>query len=361
MFLHEVYRSNDTCFEAVVGEERRRVRLEAYGKGASIRGLNWMDHRPDMVVVDDPQDPDDAMSELICDRDWNWFLSDVTFLGKDSRIFVIGNNLGSRCLVERIYNSADVLGFQRYRIPILDESGSPTWPGRFTSESIERERQAFSTVGKLDVWFREKMCIPVSPESQRFTSDMFRRYDPADIPEGMATFTAVDLAIAQHDRADYTAITTVGVVPEGIWYVLDCDYGRFDPTETMDRIFSAVRRWKPVKVGIERVAYQAALLHFLEKEMPRRHTFFQIEPLLSQQKKELRIEALQPRFRQQQVWFPESASWLREMEGELLAFPFGEHDDLIDSLAYIDQIAFAPNGWTGSRRERQVIPKAGSL
>ena len=361
IFLNEIYRSNDTCFEALVGEEKRRVRLEAYGKGASIRGLNWMDHRPDMVVIDDPQDPDDAMSELICERDWNWFLSDVNFLGRDSRIFVIGNNLGSRCLVERIYNASEALNFRRYRIPILDEEGKPTWPGRFSSESIEKERQAFSSVGKLDVWYREKMCIPVSPESQRFTESMFRYYDYSDVPEDLACFTTVDLAISQSDKADYTAITTVGVSPEGAWYVLDCDYGRYDPTETMDHIFRAVRRYGPVKVGIEKVAYQAALLHFLEKEMPRQHTFFVIEPLVSATKKELRIEAVQPRFSQGMVWFPSGASWLREMEGELLSFPYSEHDDLIDSLAYIDQVAFPPSAWKRKANGGSVIPKAGSL
>ena len=69
------------------------VRIEAYGKGASIRGLNNKDRRPQIVVCDDVQSRADAQSNSISASDWEWFLSEVVFLGKSSRIFFIGNNL----------------------------------------------------------------------------------------------------------------------------------------------------------------------------------------------------------------------------------------------------------------------------
>jgi len=43
------------------------------------------------------------------------------------------------------------------------------------------------------------------------------------------------------------------------------------------------------------------------------------------------------------VWVPESAGeWWTELKGEMLAFPHGIHDDLLDSLAYIEQISVTP-------------------
>ena len=110
----------------------------------------------------------------------------------------------------------------------------------------------------------------------------------------------------------------------------------------MDAVFSAVQKWHPLCVGIETVAYQAALKHFLEKEMPKRGTFFRIQELKAEKKKELRIDALQPRFAVGTVWFKRNAQWLSKLEGELLAFPHGAHDDVIDALAYMEQIANAP-------------------
>ena len=65
--------------------------------------------------------------------------------------------------------------------------------------------------------------------------------------------------------------------------------------------------------------------------------------LQAQRKKEERISALQPRFSSGSVWIPQDAGdWWVELKGEMLAFPNGIHDDLLDSLAYVEQIAVTP-------------------
>jgi hypothetical protein len=74
------------------------VTIEAYGKGASIRGLNNKDVRPGIIVMDDAQDHADMLSEVVPENDWDWFLSDVMFLGQSARIFMIANNLGEKCM-----------------------------------------------------------------------------------------------------------------------------------------------------------------------------------------------------------------------------------------------------------------------
>lgn len=318
------------------------VRIEAYGKGAAVRGLSWGAKRPDLVIVDDPQDAEDARSETVTETDWDWFLSDVLFLGKKTRIFLIGNNLGERCILERVMAGAEALGFTARRIPILDGSGVSAWPERYPEAEVEKERRAFALQGKLDIWYREKMCRAIAPESQKFRREMFRYYDGEVRREGLNVYTTVDLAVSQKKNADFSAIVTVGVNADGQWFVLDVEAGRYDPTTTMDAIFAAVVKWRPLCVGIEMVAYQAALQHFLEREMPKRGVFFRIAPLKAEKKKELRIDALQPRFAVGSVWFRQGAVWLEKLEGELLAYPHGAHDDVIDALAYVEQVATEP-------------------
>lgn len=320
------------------------VRIEAYGKGAAVRGLSWGAKRPDLIIVDDPQDAEDARSETVTDTDWDWFLSDLLFLGQSSRIFLIGNNLGERCIIERVIAGAEELGFTTRRIPILDGEGRSAWPEKWPEEAVEKERESFALLGKTDIWYREKMCRAVSPESQKFRREYFRYYEETPRLSGMNIYTTVDLAVSLKQNADYSAIVTVGVNGAGHWFVLDVEYGRYDPTTTMDAIFDAVRKWHPLTVGIETVAYQAALKHFLEKEMPLRGTFFRITPLKAEKKKELRIDALQPRFAVGSVWFRKHAVWLEKLEGELLAYPHGAHDDVIDALAYMEQVAVQPQG-----------------
>ena len=324
-----------------------KVRIEAYGKGAAVRGLSWGAKRPDLVIIDDPQDEEDARSETVTVNDWDWFLSDVYFLGQSTRIFMIGNNLGERCIIEQVFNFSKQLNFTTRRIPILDENGNSAWPSKWPLCDIEKDREEWEAVGKTDIWYRNKMCQCISPDSQKFKREYFKYYDVMPDLSTLNIYTTVDLAISQKVNADYSAIVTVGVNSAGHWFVLDVEYGRYDPTTTIDAIFSAVEKWRPLCVGVEVVAYQAALQHFLEKEMPRRGIFFRITPLKAEKKKEIRIDNIQPRFAVGTVWFKKSALWLEKIEGELLAYPHGAHDDVIDALAYMEQVAVAPYEYSG--------------
>lgn len=333
-----------------------KVRIEAYGKGATLRGINWNGRRPDIIIMDDVQDFEDAQSETVLEKDWEWFLSDVKPLGKRSRIFIIGNNLGEKCLIERIFEHAKELEFETLRIPAIDENGNPTWAEKFSLEYLEKEKEAYRKAGKLEIWYRERLCQAIAGETQVFRREYFHYYSPNEIPrliQNCNVYITVDLAISEKETADYTAICVVAVDSENRWYVLDVIYGRFNPSETIDKIFWAVQKYHPVCVGIEKVQYQAALQHFLEKEMRRRNVFFRIEELKAQKQKEIRIKALQPRFQQGLVLFPDIADWLAEMESELLTFPKGKHDDLIDALAYTEQIAQPP---ASSIKQKKPIP-----
>lgn len=344
--LVEVKKNNEKTFEVVVKDIYGKpidVRIDAYGKGSSIRGLLHGETRPKLIIIDDPQDLEDMQSDGIMEKDWGWFLSDVVFLGKKCRIFMIGNNLGESCLIERVIDNKEYLGFKAERIPVVKD-GAPTWPGKYTMEFIDNERTTYEKLGKIDIWYRERMCEALSPENQIFKDEYFKFFNWKDlrIPE-LNIFMTVDLAISQKDTADYTAIMVVGVNKDNHWFVLDCSFGRYDPTQTIDEIFRMAGKWSPQKVGVEKVAYQAAMHHFLDKEMPKRNMFFTITQLRAQRKKEERISALQPRFSSGSIWIPRDAGeWWTELKSEMLAFPHGIHDDLLDALAYIEQIAVSP-------------------
>lgn len=361
--LPDIVEDSGNAFQARY-RSGRQVRIVAFGKGGSIRGLSWGAKRPDLIVCDDIQDLEDVSSETVCESDWKWFMSDIYFLGHESRIFMIGNNLGERSIIERMIKDADVWGFEAERVPKMaqDEAGEwhSAWPARYSVEAILDQKEAFARKGMSDVWYREMLCEARSPEQQRFRRDMFRYYDPRTLRrDELSVYMTVDLASSKAASADYSVCCVVGVTPDGMWQVLDCWYGRVTPVEHMDEIFRLVQKWRPISVGIEKVQYQAAMLAFLQKEMPRRNIFFNVVPLIAGAKKEQRIDVLQPRFAVGSVWFPVGAAWLQEMEGELLAFPTGQHDDLIDALAYAEQIASAPV--TGYARAEIEIPAFGSM
>lgn len=364
--LIRVNEDNGRAFDAIVKDKHGKeinIRIEAYGKGSSIRGISYFDKRPHIIIADDMQDLSDSQSETIQINDWEWFTSDVLFLGKKTRIFMIGNNLGASCLIERVAESASQLDFKFERIPILNENEESNWESYWKTADILAERDNQREIGNISQWMREKMCCAIAPEKQIFKKEYFKYYDPAVLKVGeLSVYTTVDLAISQSDKADFTAVCTIGVNKNNHWFILDINFARMNPSEQIDAVFDAVARYRPIKVGLEKVAYQASLEHYLNKEMPVRNVFFSIEGLKSGTKKEARIETLQPRFKTGTVWFPHGAKFLNELELELLSFPKGLHDDLIDSLAYCEQIALPPSGgWGAFDDDKYDIPIAGAL
>ncbi len=322
-------------FEAVVmgfGGNPVTIRFESYGKGSAMRGLNWGTKRPDVVIMDDVQDLEDSMSDTVQEKDWEWFLSDVKPLGKNTRIFMIGNNLGEKCLIERVIKNADTLEFDFLKIPAIDNQGSPAWAELFDVEFLQKEKESYAAAGMVDVWFRERMCVSISEESRTFKKEYFKYFKQEDLTGlNLDYYITVDPAISQKQHADSTAIVTVGKEKfSPNWYIVDIIQAKMTPSEIIEALFMLHKKYNPLKIGIEVVAYQQALYHFMQEEMRRRQVYPSIEEIKSTNKKEERIKGLQPLYKTGVIY--QRANMLA-LEAELLSFPKGEHDDCADALS----------------------------
>jgi phage terminase large subunit-like protein len=183
-------------------------------------------------------------------------------------------------------------------------------------------------------------------------------------PKDGRYFVAVDLAgfenvaaatTAKKKRLDQSAIAIVKVTSEG-WWVADIEYGRWDIKQTAQKIFDVVRDYEPVCVGIERGALKNAVLPYLSDLMRKYNSYFRIEDLTHGNKKKTdRITwSLQGRLEHGKITFNEGP-WNSELVDELMNFPNPQvHDDLIDALSYIDQIAIAE--YTSDYEEDDYTP-----
>lgn len=157
----------------------------------------------------------------------------------------------------------------------------------------------------------------------------------------LAGFADVDKAAkSKNTRLDQTAISVVKVNTDG-WYVSDIIHGRWDVKKTARKIFEAVASYEPVAVGIEKGALKNAVLPYLTDLMKSQSRFFRVEELTHGNKKKIDriVWALQGRFEHGNILLSEG-EWNSEFLDELFQFPNPlVHDDLIDSLAYIDQLA----------------------
>lgn len=350
--LKEVRKNSAKVFEVTVFDpEPITIRIEAYGKGSSIRGLSWGNLRPQIILCDDIQDLEDSESDAVQRKDWNWFLSDIMFLAKTGRIFLIGNNLGEKCILERIMNDTN-LDFEKMRISAIAE-GKSTWPSKFTLEELEREKMQYTSLGKLDIWYRERMCQAISDEMRDFKKEYFKywSFDDFQFREqnnigNLDYYIAVDLAISQKEKADDTVVCVVGKEQHSPnWYIMDFIGGKLDPLQTIDAIFTLYEKYRPLKVGIESVAYQKALLYFVQEEQRKRGVYFNVDEIKTSQKKEDKIRGLQPMYKAGVIFHPPVMSdnpllskHVLKLEEQLMAFPLGLHDDYPDVLSMFKEL-----------------------
>ncbi len=355
--LKEIIEDSGQVLSADVYDENGEVinvRIEAYGKGASIRGLVNRDRRPDIIVADDLQDTEDAKSETVCESDWNWFLSDVIFLGKKCRVFYIGNNLGDKCISERLIANADKLEgikFKVIRVPVMKDN-VPTWPDNDTIEAITKERNDFAKLGKLDIWYAEKMCMSLAEESKIFKEEDFRTYENHirdKFIKSLKITACLDPASSTKAKSCYRAISVVGVDERNFWYVLDNKFGRWDTNEMIENIFKTVEEYNLYDFHIEKGQIQQVLEPIVMKEQRDRNIFFNLKELehAKEGTKLERIKALQPRFKAHQVLFPNvDLPWLAELKTELAGVTREEiksmYIDCVDALAMQTQVAKAP-------------------
>jgi predicted phage terminase large subunit-like protein len=149
---------------------------------------------------------------------------------------------------------------------------------------------------------------------------------------------------AAKKRLDESAISIVKVEDNGNWWIKDIIHGRWDIRETASRILMAVRDHQPIAVGIERGALKNAVQPYLNDLMRKNNVYCHITDLTHGNKKKTDrvVWSLQGRFEHGRITLNDSLDkndW-KEFIDQFLMFPTaGVHDDLIDSLSYVDQLA----------------------
>lgn len=126
------------------------------------------------------------------------------------------------------------------------------------------------------------------------------------------------------------------------WYVEDIRHGRWNTRECALRIMEAYRDYRPLSLGIEKGMAAQAVLPYLEDEMKRLNIFFLPTDLSHGNKlKADRIRwSLQGRAEKGRVFLNKDGEWVREFISQSLDFPSTlGHDDLLDAVSYIDQLA----------------------
>lgn len=311
----------------------------AAGVGKNIAGF-----RADLGLIDDPVGSrEEAYSETIQKRNWNWFKTDFrTRLKPGAKIVLIQTRWHELDLAGQILaNEPDE--WTVINLPMLAGMNDPLgrapgemlWQGYFDAQILkdaQKDPMVFSALYQGD------------PTPQ--DGDYFRRswiedntYDRADlekVKDELRIYVASDHAVSEKEHADYTVMLPVGVDPKGaIWILPDFVWGRFNSFDAIQEILALIRRRKPITWWMEDEKITKSFGPFLRKAMRETGTHCFIDPVKPARDKQTRAQSIRGRMAAGMVRFPRFSERYTEMLNHLLKFPAGAHDDLVDPLAYI--------------------------
>lgn len=327
------------------GNDCKEPSIYATGIGSGITGLHF-----DWIICDDIIDDLNSTTSEQRDKVREWFAGSLMHLSlPDTRFLVIGtrkhpDDIYGRLLKDPAWSNCVESAIVRYpenfrqaiesgqpvdrffkfakgRLKHVEKSdeGEVLWREQWDIDRLLVERL---TMGQT-FFDREKQNDVRFFEGRIFKPEWIRRWDDMPVRESMLVYIGCDLAISRSDKADCFALAVVGRLNEE-FYLLDLFADRIGFARQAQVIREKVLEWNPLLVGIEDVAYQRALIEHLEAGggVP----VASIRPCAP---KEARIKALQPLFESGKV------SVGRHHENfirELLDFPSGRHDDMIDAF-----------------------------
>jgi predicted phage terminase large subunit-like protein len=329
----------------------------AAGVGGSITG-----RRADLVVIDDPvRSREDADSELIRDKTWDWYKTDLyTRLKPGGRIVLIQtrwheDDLAGRLIAEQAaggdaWHVISLPAIAELDDPLGRVPGEPLWPEWEGLADLERKKRAVDARN----WSALYQQRPAPEEGDYFKAEWLRPYVTQPPLETLAVYGASDYAVTA-DGGDYTVHVVVGVDPDGHMYLLDLWRKQASSDVWVEAFCDLVRKYKPREWAEEQGQIKAGVGPFLDRMQRERSAFVYRRDFPVRADKAVRAQSIRGRMAQGGLFVPQGAGWFADMRSELLSFPAGKHDDIVDALGLIGQLLDTIS--SGNRPEPPVKSK----
>jgi len=298
----------------------------AAGVGGSITGRG-----ADLLIIDDPHSEQDALNVNALDRTWEWYTSGPRQrLQPGGIIVVVMTRWNMKDLTGRLINAQKETKADQWEViefPAILPNNKPVWPEYWKLEELESVKASLA-IGKWNAQYQQN---PTAEEGSIIKREWWNLWEK-DLPPLYHVIQSYDTAFLKKETADYSAITTWGVFyptedsgPNLI--LLDVVKDRFEFPELRRVALEQYQYWKPESVIIEGKASGMPLTFELRKQgIP----VINYTPSRGNDK-HARVNAVAPLFESGQIWATDD-KFTEEVIEECAAFPYGDHDDLVDSM-----------------------------
>ena len=301
----------------------------AAGVGGAITGRG-----ADLLIIDDPHSEQDALSATAMESAYDWYTSGPRQrLQPGGKIVCVMTRWSTKDLTGKLLAHQKETKSDKWHVvefPAIledDDPPVPVWPEYWKLEELESVK-ATLPVGK---WNAQWMQNPTSEEGAILKREWWRKYDREDIPALHHVIQSYDTAFLKKETADYSAITTWGIFyPDedsgANLILLDAIKGRYEFPELRRLALDQYKYWNPETVIVEAKASGLPLTHELRQmDIP----VINFTPSKGNDK-HVRVNTCAPLFESGMIWAPDE-KFAQEVIEECAAFPFGDHDDLVDS------------------------------
>lgn len=242
----------------------REIILWAAGAGTSVRGINRKNKRPDVIIMDDVQEREDAPNKELADALLTWMLSTLMKARSPfgcTYIFV-GNMYPQNSILEKLKNNNQ---WTSLIVGGITTEGESLWEELRPVQELLDEYESDTNMGHPEVFIAEVLNstdvalasgiditkIPHMPEyllSVDGGEGSFIIIDPSSGKK-----TGDDCTISHYELMDGKSVFD------------ELAYGTFTPLETIKTAIAMGLKRNTRTIGVEGTAYQSTLLFWFEK------------------------------------------------------------------------------------------------
>ena len=313
----------------------------AAGVGTGIAGF-----RADGAIIDDPiRSREDADSETVRDKIWDWYKSDLRIRLKPGGFVVLiqtrwhEDDLAGRCLEEmaRGGDQWEIVSLPAQAEPndILGrEVGEWLWDDDYGyAKFLEREKKT-QPPRNWSALFQQR---PAPDTGDYFKAEWFKSFTLEPPRSTMNIYGGSDYAVTSNG-GDYTVHVVIGVDPDDRMYLLDIWRAQASSDVWIDAWCDLVKKWKPSFWAEEQGQIVSGVGPFIERRAIERKAWTAREQFPTRGDKAVRAQSFRGRMAMLGLYLPYGADWIPDLRSELLSFPAGKHDDQVDALGLVGQL-----------------------
>jgi predicted phage terminase large subunit-like protein len=295
----------------------------------------------DIFIIDDPQKPVDAQSDIQRNRLIQW-VSNTLMSRLDRKetgiIIVVMQRVHLNDLSGYLMESG---GWTVLSLPAIAEQdetiaiGDTEFHLRCAGEALHPELESLESLKELqrrigpDVFAAQYQQSPVPPGGAMIRRDWLRYYpEPPERTNSTTIIQSWDTAAKDGAQNDWSVCTT-WLVSDEHYYLLDLTRGRYDYPSLKATAIALAQKYRPHYVLIEDASTGTALA----QELPKVYFNGAVQLVPIERDKIGRLYVNQAKFAAGLVLFPEEAPYMPELLAELLTFPHGKTDDQVDSIS----------------------------